>query len=383
MYDTEMELPVIDSLDDLVDAVALLGRLNARVAMAAAELEPAGAWGVDGHVSMASWLRDRCRLGHNEATAMLRLGRFLVRYDAIGHGVMVGRLTMSQVRLMQGMVTRPTADLFDVMHDEFVDTIADLTVADTAVACQAWQRGAEAIADMPQPAVPDRSLRYSRLDDGTMVGRFTFDATLAALFAKAIDTARSWDGTDDQRSRPVANADALADVIAFFNANHDAPGTPRHRPHLELHQRAGDDHAHATGTSGSHVLDEASTATLTCDCVIHRIIRNGSAVLDYGRATRTVPPHLFRATAARDGCCRFPGCERPVAWCDAHHIRWWRSHGETKLDNLLLLCNRHHHLVHRESWAIELQADAECRFTGPSGTTLSSRPRGQPTIRAA
>lgn len=383
MYDVGMQLPSIDSLDDLVDAVALLGRLDAHVAMAAAALETTGAWGTDGHLSMASWLRDRCRMGHHEASTMLRLGRFLVRYESIGNGVMVGRITMSQVRLMQGMVTRPTADLFEAMHDEFADAIAPLTAAETATACQEWRRKAEAISDMPEPPVPDRSLRYSRLDDGSMVGRFTFDGTLAALFAKAIDTARTWDGTNDQRSRPMANADAMADVIAFFNANHDKPGTPRNRPHLELHQLAGDDVAHAISTSGGHVLDAASTATVTCDCVIHRIVRQGSTVLDYGRTMRTVLPHLFRATAARDGGCRFPGCERPVAWCDAHHIRWWRNHGETKLDNLLLLCNRHHHLVHREQWSIQLQPDASCRFTGPSGAVLSSRPRGQPTIRAA
>ena len=132
---------------------------------------------------------------------MLRLGRFLVRYESIGNGVMVGRITMSQVRLMQGMVTRPTADLFEAMHDEFADATAPLTAAETATACQEWRRKAEAISDMPEPPVPDRSLRYSRLDDGSMVGRFTFDGTLAALFAKAIDTARTWDGTNDQRSR--------------------------------------------------------------------------------------------------------------------------------------------------------------------------------------
>ncbi|MCY3843357.1 MAG: DUF222 domain-containing protein, partial [Acidobacteria bacterium] len=59
-------------------------------------------------------------------------------------------------------------------------------------------------------------------------------------------------------------------------------------------------------------------------------------VLDVGRRTRTVSPALRRALAARDGQCRFPGCE--ARRCDAHHMRHWAHGGETALANLVLLC---------------------------------------------
>jgi hypothetical protein len=79
-----------------------------------------------------------------------------------------------------------------------------------------------------------------------------------------------------------------------------------------------------------------------------------------------------------------PGCTRKKAWTDAHHIRWWRRHGETKLDNLILLCQRHHHLVHKYNWHIHLDTDTgRATFTLPNGTVMISEPPGQPTIRAA
>ncbi|MCY4121639.1 MAG: DUF222 domain-containing protein, partial [Acidobacteria bacterium] len=61
-------------------------------------------------------------------------------------------------------------------------------------------------------------------------------------------------------------------------------------------------------------------------------------VLDVGRRTRTISPALRRALAARDGQCRFPGCE--ARRCDAHHIPPWADGGETALANLVLLCRR-------------------------------------------
>ncbi len=204
----------------------------------------------------------------------------------------------------------------------------------------------------------------------------------AVQFQQAIRQASSWDGTDDRRDGARRSADALVDVCAFFNANHDRPGTPRQRPHVELNIDADTLTERPLGSTGDGtILDHLTTETLLCDCVIHRVQRAGDAILSYGRATRTVPVDLFRATAARDGGCRFPGCDRKIAWCDAHHIHYWRHLGFTELDNLVLLCNRHHHLIHRPGWQLKLLPSADLEVTFPDGTTRTSQPRGQPTRR--
>jgi hypothetical protein len=125
----------------------------------------------------------------------------------------------------------------------------------------------------------------------------------------------------------------------------------------------------------------ATTDMLLCDCVIHRVLRAGETILSYGRATYTVPRDLFRAVAARDGGCRFPGCDRKVSWCDAHHIHYWRHLGPTDLENLVLLCNRHHHHVHRHNLQLKLLPNADLDITLPDGTVRTSQPRGQPGRR--
>ncbi|MGN6743972.1 MAG: HNH endonuclease, partial [Amnibacterium sp.] len=50
----------------------------------------------------------------------------------------------------------------------------------------------------------------------------------------------------------------------------------------------------------------------------------------------------------------WPGCTAPVAWTEGHHIKWvTRDRGRTDIDNGVLLCSFHHHLIHAtDEWEI-------------------------------
>ena len=75
----------------------------------------------------------------------------------------------------------------------------------------------------------------------------------------------------------------------------------------------------------------------------------------------------------RDADCRFPSCDRPHAWCDAHHIVHWADGGATALDNLVLLCRRHHRMVHGSRGFRVVMADGAPRFLRADGTTIDDR----------
>ena len=88
-----------------------------------------------------------------------------------------------------------------------------------------------------------------------------------------------------------------------------------------------------------------------------------------GRKTRTVPTAIKRALWARDRGCRFPGCGH-TRFVDAHHIRHWSAGGETALGNLLLLCTRHHRLVHEGGFRIEKDYRDRWFFKRPDGRAV-------------
>src|SRR5215207_8599658 len=95
--------------------------------------------------------------------------------------------------------------------------------------------------------------------------------------------------------------------------------------------------------------------------------------LEVGRTTRVIQPAQRSALAVRDGGCVFPDCERPLAWCDAHHLRHWLHGGPTDLANLALLCRAHHRAVHEGGWRLTRQPDGRLLATPPHRRHPSAR----------
>jgi hypothetical protein len=89
-----------------------------------------------------------------------------------------------------------------------------------------------------------------------------------------------------------------------------------------------------------------------------------SRPLDLGRIKRLFSKKQRLALSARDGGCMFPGCCRPASWCEAHHIRHFvRDHGDTNIDDAILLSRHHHRLVHDQGWEFRRRAvDGAMRF---------------------
>jgi hypothetical protein len=92
---------------------------------------------------------------------------------------------------------------------------------------------------------------------------------------------------------------------------------------------------------------------LACDCNVTRILLDAdSMVIDVGRTERRVNGARRKALNLRDRHCRWPGCDRPASWSQGHHLKHWMDGGSSDLDNLVLLCHRHHWMVHEGRWQI-------------------------------
>ena len=87
---------------------------------------------------------------------------------------------------------------------------------------------------------------------------------------------------------------------------------------------------------------------------------------------------MRRALKARDGGCRFPGCANHK-FVDGHHIRHWANGGETSVDNLVLLCRHHHHLVYKGGFDCKRSEDGEIWFEDRKAQRLDNFPTPQQT----
>ncbi|MGV0111831.1 DUF222 domain-containing protein [Arthrobacter sp. CP30] len=164
-------------------------------------------------------------------------------------------------------------------------------------------------------------------------------------------------GDTDRPTRPQSLLDGLVAACRIALSTDRLPAAAGHRPQVMVTisysdlvgqmERAG----HAVF---GQQMSARSIRTLACDADIIPMVLGGQGqILDIGRAQRLFPAHLRRALVARDKGCAFPDCSIPATWCEAHHITPWAKGGTTSISQGVLLCSRHHHVIHEGKWNVE------------------------------
>src|ERR671910_26457 len=368
--------------DALAAVMALRDRLDARISDAVAAVDASGLWELEGATSMTAWLADRGGMARARAAATASRARKLAPLSLSPGLWRDGGVSGGQVDAIAANLDADTLGLFAAHEAAVVPSLVELSPRDVTVAMRTWREAATADGD-PEPERP-HALHLSR----TLADRWRLDGTLGpetgALLATALRLAQTPDDHGQPaRSPATRRAVALGDICRHFLDHQQHRRGGRHRPHLnlviDLERHLTHPNAGATTSDGTR-LDRASVERLLCDAALHRVVTAGrSTILDYGTATRTIPAPLFNALVIPDRHCRFPGCDRPAQWCEGHHVRFWDHDGPTRLDNLVLLCSRHHHLLHRPRWHAKLLPDATLEITDPRGRVhTTSPPIGRP-----
>ncbi len=211
-----------------------------------------------------------------------------------------------------------------------------------------------------EPAETGNLLRYRRMPGGGMCFRGQFDretaGVLEALLGSLAMPRPPAEDVPDSRTLEQREGDGLAAIIHVAADSGAAPTRGGVKPHLAITV----DHRVLTDKVGTAALDDGTTLRrtarrLACDARLVPIVLGSDSVpLDVGRTHRLVNPHQRNALIARDKGCAFPSCHLSPRWTDAHHVIHWADGGDTSLDNLVLLCRRHHRLVHRSDWTIRM-----------------------------
>ncbi|CAB5122754.1 MAG: DUF222 domain-containing protein [Actinobacteria bacterium] len=168
-------------------------------------------------------------------------------------------------------------------------------------------------------------------------------------------------------------ADALTAILSQALANNVDQVRPHRRPvtvnvTIDLPTLLG--LAENPGQLSGYGAIPASVAReLASDATWKRFITDPQTgnLLDYGREKYEPPQALVDFLLARDRTCRFPGCRQPASKSDIDHAQSWESGGETKAENLGLLCRRHHRLKTHGRWGLISNSDGSCEWTSPVG----------------
>jgi hypothetical protein len=365
----EIEIPTDGP--GLLELLAVHDQLTAKVCEAVSAFDAAGLWDADAATSMHAWLRDHARMTAGQANRLVRTSRKLRVLRLTREAWAAGSLSGGQVEVVVSTVGRHV-DRFD--EQALVPLLAELSLPETIQAMQRWRERVDAHQGPEQDdvelEVPSRLYVSDALD-----GRGVLDADLDADTYQLVKAALRLADSGDLDVTPAERRGEAVGVVAKFFLDHQQTRTGgRHRPHVNL---LFDVEAMTGRYVDGPALSRQVLEEYFCDSAFHRVATVGkSAVLDLGMATRVLTAALWTALVARDEHCRFPGCDRPADWCDAHHVIWFSRHGPTNLGNLVLLCRRHHKRLHRNGWQAKLLPDATFEVTDPAGHVRTSRPPG-------
>lgn len=340
-------------LDDAAELSKDLAALEAQRSRRIAEIDRRLAFEHDGALSMTAWLRSRCGMASGVARSHVRIARSLRDMAGTQAAFEAGSIGVEAVRALVA-AQRRHPDAYARDETTLVASAQDLPPRDLRRLIEYWAQALD-----HREALADHEARYRRRRlhvSRTFGGMVRLDAELDPEGGEIVITAlrslaepSSLDDSDD-RTPGQARADALIDICKAHLDHGQAPAAGGERPHVTvvvdleaLEGRAG----RRGETDDGTVLHPEVIRRIACDAGVCRVIMKGrSEPLDVGRRTRVVSPALRRALAVRDGGCTAAGCDRPPRWCDAHHIRHWVDQGPTSLDNLRLLCRRHHRMEH-------------------------------------
>jgi hypothetical protein len=329
-------------------------------------------WAQQGLCSCAHWLNFKCGIGMNAAREKVRVAHALAKLPKINKEFADGALSYSKVRA----ITR----IADESNEDYLLMIARHGTAHHVEKTVSKYRTAKRLqdAEFANEQYENREVTHYYDHDGCLVIKARLPAEQGALIVKALEMAMDTDYVGARLARdteeepvPIAarRADALANIAETYMNNDESSGSTADRYQVVVHVTAETSNLE----DGPHVTAETSRR-IACDSSIVAIKEdeNGEP-LSIGRRSRTIPPPMRRALRARDKGCRFPGCTN-TRFVDGHHIRHWADGGETSLDNLVLLCRHHHHLVHEGGFACEKSPDGEIRFRDQRNEALAPSP---------
>jgi hypothetical protein len=322
----------------------------------------------------AQWLAWRCGLMPRTAREHVRVARCLEGLPFVRGAFSRGELSFAKVRALT-RIAEPGNE------EELVRMAFSMTAAQLERAVRAYRR----VTTEEAAALQERAFFDFHWDeDGSLVLRGRLAPEDGAVFVQALDAAHAalqeghvQEGTSGSAEPRQTNADAVAAMADLALAGADRAGRERHQVVVHVDEDALAGRGGGCELADGPALSAETARRLSCDGSVVELRERKGKPLSIGRKRRSVPPALRRALRRRDHGCRFPGCERQ-RFVDAHHIEHWMRGGETSLDNLVLLCRRHHRLVHEGGYGVERLPQGKLRFLDPYGIPILDSPRPPP-----
>lgn len=411
-WDVATRRAVLRLLDKAVDSLAV-----ARGKVISAERAD-GRWSLAGDRDLAGFVGRESHQGRGAGLAAVQQAATLEALPAVAEALVDGPVTTRHVE----QITRATssspalaAELGSVDGQaRLVEMAGRLDASEFGTALR--QQAAALDPASRQRAFDEqramRSLVVTRTPGGALL-RGRLDSVAGHRLAKALDALCPRPAKDDERTREMRHADALAAMVdRVLSDRATTPGatapvqavvTLSEETWLALRGRSDDDggadEMRSAPRSGrgsaadvvgrlrgvAPVVDEtgqpwpaSEVARALCDCTLTRVVLDAKGrPVDVGWKDRLFGKAQWLALYASGvRACSVDGCGMPLAYTELHHMTWWSRGGRTDLANCAPECTFHHGEIHRLDIHVSRRADGSYEHRYPDGRLYGGAPPG-------
>lgn len=337
------------------------------------EFDERQAWSGVGILSCAHWLTWRLGMGPKSAYERVRVARVLRTLPRTSVEFAAGRLSFTQIRALTRVATPQDEEVYVSIARHATGGQLERLVRGLRRATKLSEESAARKDGTFVPAAPHVSVRYE--EDGSLRLSVRVSAEDGVVVLAAIEAVRAdLDALAGAAESPDSSAEESAPDPW------DPPKASRGAGFLQicrsyLQERARSHPARARRDRSRLVVQvdplsgwvrlpdgellppasaNAAGLALSGGITISPLRRSDLQRFDAGRSRHDPGLALRELLGVVDGeRCRFPSCSR-TRKLHAHHVRYWLAGGRTDLANLLLLCSRHHTLVHANGFLLVL-----------------------------
>ncbi len=348
--------------------------LEAVFATGVRRFDKSGEYKADGALSLTAWLRWKCKLSGGAAMERVEIARQLEKLPQTQAAFASGDVGYQHVAVLARAAEHVGATAVRKEEGALLQAAQTMDPSQFTTVAKNFEHRVDAAGALAEAnhAYQRRYFHISEPVDGLVRLDGMLDAEGGATLRTALQPFMQ-PVKDDDRSYGQRCAEALVEL-----GRHGGSGSKRDgagpRPQLiiraSLDTLAGIKGAPAGELEGGGTVPAETVQRIACDSAVSRITGQTELEHELNRASRTLPAPTRRALEARDRHCVFPGCTRPLNWCDGHHMVWWTRGGETALPNLALLCRPHHRMVHEENWRLVRQKDGRFSAIPPPRAVL-------------
>ncbi len=332
-----------------------------------ADVETSRDYELDGASSITTWARRELRLEAGQTKKLTRSASAMTMLPAVAEAAEAGRIGVDHVAVFAyglkhiGIDTIREAQewLLPVAEDhepsvlrQVVRQLREAVYPDSLD--ESWAKG-----------MARQDFQVNPVPEGWHVNGF-LNTTTGGKLKSVLDALGAPRDADDDRPGAERRVDAL-DVMLTTILESGLPSDKGIRPQLSV---LVDARGPSTTLAGFGPIGPKLVDYLSCLSDLTPITTGDqSQVLNVGRTRRHANRQQRRAILARQGgVCAAPGCSN--THLEIHHITWWSRGGRTDLDDMVGLCVRCHHLVHRELLNVTAEGNGQVTFSTKSGKPL-------------